>query len=159
MATAKTTYKKPKVAVQSVTPFLWFDTKAAEAAAYYTSIFQGSKMIDSNPMSSTFMLAGQEFMALNGGPQYKFTPAISLFVSVKTQRQVDELWERLSHGGKKGRCGWLEDKYGLSWQIIPNRLGELMGDKDQEAAGRVVQAMLKMTKIDIQSLEAAYAGK
>lgn len=111
-------------------------------------------------MMVTFTLAGQAFMALNGGPQFTFTPAVSLFVSVKTQRQVDELWARLTEGGgEESMCGWLEDKYGLSWQIIPERLMELMSDEDPEKAGRVMQAMLKMRKIDLKGLERAYKGK
>jgi predicted 3-demethylubiquinone-9 3-methyltransferase (glyoxalase superfamily) len=154
-----TATRKPKIAVQGITPFLWYDGKAQEAAEFYVSIFKDSRVTSANPMSVTFTLAGQELMALNGGPRFRFTPAVSLFVSVKTQRQMDELWARLLEGGgKPSMCGWLEDKYGLSWQVIPERLGELMGDEDEEKAGRVVQAMLKMTKIDIKGLERAYKG-
>jgi len=109
-------------------------------------------------MSATFKIAGQEFMALNGGPVYSFTPAISLFVDCKTQQEVDDLWEKLSAGGEKGQCGWLKDKFGLSWQIVPTVLGELLGDKDAEKSGRVMQAMLKMTKLDIAGLQRAYTG-
>ena len=109
-------------------------------------------------MSVTFTLEGQEFMALNGGPEYHFTPALSLFVSCKTQDEVDELWEKLSAGGTIDRCGWLRDKYGLSWQIIPNALGEMLGDSDPAKAQRVMQAMLKMDKIDIAKLKQAREG-
>ena len=107
-------------------------------------------------MSATFQLEGQEFFALNGGPQFQFTPAISFFVDCKTQEEVDELWEKLSAGGKKDRCGWLKDKYGLSWQIIPSALGKLLNDPDPAKAGRVMGAMLQMDKIDIRRLEEAY---
>jgi predicted 3-demethylubiquinone-9 3-methyltransferase (glyoxalase superfamily) len=107
-------------------------------------------------MSATFQLDGQEFFALNGGPQYTFTPAISFFVNCETQQEVDELWEKLSAGGRKDRCGWLQDKYGLSWQIIPNVLGKMLGDKDAEKANRVMQAMLKMDKLDTKRLQEAY---
>jgi len=107
-------------------------------------------------MSGTFQLDGQEFMALNGGPQFKFTEAISFFVNCETQEEVDELWEKLSAGGQKSRCGWLKDKYGLSWQIIPSALGEMLGDKDPEKSRRVMKAMLQMDKIDIKGLEQAY---
>ena len=110
-------------------------------------------------MSATFQFEGQEFMALNGGPQFRFTPAISFFVNCETQQEVDELWEKLSAGGRKDRCGWLQDKYGLSWQIIPSALGKMLGDKDPEKSKRVMQAMLQMDKIDIQRLQQAYDGK
>ena len=149
----------------SVTPFLWFDGNAEEAMKFYSSVFKDSKVHnvmrgpDGKVFSVTFQLAGQEFMALNGGPQYKFTPAISLFVSCKDQKEVDDLWGKLSADPKAEQCGWLKDKYGLSWQIIPTALGELMQDKDAKKAGRVMQAMLKMKKIDVKALEKAYAGK
>jgi len=110
-------------------------------------------------MSATFQLDGQEFMALNGGPQFKFTEAISLFVNCETQEEVDEVWEKLSAGGKKDRCGWLKDKFGLSWQIIPRALGEMLGDKDPEKSKRVMQAMLQMDKIDTKTLKQAYDGE
>jgi predicted 3-demethylubiquinone-9 3-methyltransferase (glyoxalase superfamily) len=149
-----------------IKPFLWFDGKAEEAMNYYVSIFKNSKVgnvMRAGPggpvMSVTFELEGQEFFALNGGPQFKFTEAISFFVDCKTQAEVDELWSKLSAGGEEQRCGWLKDKFGLSWQIIPVALGKLMGDKDPEKAGRVMQAMLKMTKINIQELQDAYDGK
>jgi predicted 3-demethylubiquinone-9 3-methyltransferase (glyoxalase superfamily) len=158
------------IQMQKITPFLWFNDQAEEAVKFYTSIFKDSKVEsisrygDDSPgekgkvMTATFKIAGQEFMALNGGPVYSFTPAISLFVDCKTQQEVDDLWEKLSAGGEKGQCGWLKDKFGLSWQIVPAVLGELLGDKDAEKSGRVMQAMLKMTKLNIAGLQRAYAG-
>ena len=155
--------------MQKITPFLWFDGNAEEAANFYISIFKNSKMGnisrygDAGPgpkgsvMSVTFQLEGQEFFALNGGPQFKFTPAISLFVNCETQQEVDDLWEKLSAGGRTDRCGWLQDKFGLSWQIIPTVLGQLLGDKDPQRAKRAMQAMLQMTKIDISKLQQAAA--
>lgn len=154
--------------MQKITPFLWFDGKAEEAMNFYVSIFKNSKVGkvtrygDSGPgpkgsvMTATFQLEGQEFMALNGGPHFKFSPAISFFVNCETQEEVDELWEKLSAGGKTNRCGWLDDKFGVSWQIIPTTLGKLMHDKDPKKASRVMQAMLQMTRIDIAGLKAAY---
>jgi len=154
--------------MQKITPFLWFDGNAEEAMNFYTSIFKNSKIGritrygDAGPgpkgavMSGTFQLDGQEFMALNGGPQFKFTEAISFFVNCETQEEVDELWEKLSDGGQKSRCGWLKDKYGLSWQIIPSALGKMLGDKNPEKSQRVMKAMLQMDKIDIKGLEQAY---
>ena len=149
--------------MRKITPFLWFDKQAEEAAKFYVSIFSGiggkkSKVIQVSPMVTTFELEGQKFMALNGGPQFKFTEAVSFFVECKTQEEVDYFWEKLSEGGEKSQCGWLKDKFGLSWQVIPETLGELMGDTDQEKSGRVMQAMLKMTKIDIAALKKAYKG-
>jgi len=157
--------------MQEITPFLWFDNQAEEAANFYVSIFKNSKMGtvrrygEAGPgpkgsvMTVTFELDGQQFMALNGGPQFKFTPAISLFVKCETQEEVDALWEKLSAGGEKQRCGWLKDKYGLSWQIIPSALGRMLGDKDAEKSKRVMQAMLQMSKIDINGLKQAYEHK
>src|SRR6202521_1493488 len=154
--------------MQKITPFLWFDGNAEEAMNFYVSVFKNSKVVnvrrygDAGPgkkgtvMTGTFQVEGQEFFARNGGPQYKFTPAISLFVNCETQKEVDELWEKLSAGGRKDRCGWLQDKYGLSWQIIPSVLGKMLGDKDAEKANRVMQAMLKMDKLDTKSLQEAY---
>jgi predicted 3-demethylubiquinone-9 3-methyltransferase (glyoxalase superfamily) len=142
--------------MQRIVPFLWFDGKAEEAAKFYVSIFKNSKMLRVTPMSVTFQLEGQDFYALNGGPQFTFTPAISLFVNCETQQEVDELWSKLSAGGSDEQCGWLKDKYGLSWQIIPTALGRMLGDKDPAKANRVMQAMLKMKKIDIKGLEQAY---
>jgi predicted 3-demethylubiquinone-9 3-methyltransferase (glyoxalase superfamily) len=154
--------------VQKITPFLWFDGNAEEAAKFYVSIFTNSKIgtvqrcgdVGPGPkgsvMSVTFQLEGQEFFALNGGPQFKFTPAISLFVNCETQQEVDELWEKLAAGGRKDRCGWLQDKFGLSWQIIPTQLGEMLGDKDPAKSQNVMKAMLQMEKIDIGKLRQAY---
>ena len=148
--------------MKKITPFLWFDHQAEEAMNFYISIFKNSKILSVTPgpngtvMSVSFELEGQEFMALNAGPQFKFTEAISFFVDCKTQAEVDELWAKLSEGGEEGRCGWVKDKYGLSWQIIPSALGELMGDKDIVKAKRVLEAMLQMNKIDIKGLRQAY---
>ena len=157
--------------MQKITPFLWFNDKAEEAMNFYVSIFRNSKVGrvtrygDAGPgpkgsvMSATFQLDGQEFYALNGGPQFSFTPAISFFVNCEKQEEVDELWEKLSAGGRKDRCGWLQDKYGLSWQIIPSALGQMLQDKDPAKANRVMQAMLQMDKIDIARLKRAYDGE
>ena len=149
--------------MHKITPFLWFDGNAEEATNFYVSIFKNSKVLRVMPgpggkaMGTSFQIEGQEFHTLNGGPQYKFTPAISLFVNCETQEEVDDLWNKLTaDGGKSSRCGWLIDKFGLSWQIIPSVLGRLMGDKDRVKAGRVVQAMLQMDKIDIAGLQQAY---
>ena len=146
--------------MQKITTFLWFDGQALEAAKFYTSIFKRSKILSSSPMSVIFQLEGQTYHALNGGPHYKFTPAISLFVSCKTQAEVDRLWKKLlSGGGKPSRCGWLTDKFGLSWQVIPTALGECLDGKDRAGAERAFQAMMKMVKLDIKALKKAYAGK
>lgn len=151
--------------MQKITPFLWFDNNAEEAMKFYTSIFKDARIIGTMPgpngavMGGTFELFGQEFMVINGGPQYTFTEAISFFVKCDTQEEVDYYWNALIEGGEPSRCGWLKDKYGVSWQIIPNVLGELMADPNREKAGRVMQAMLQMTKIDIAGLKAAYEGK
>lgn len=151
--------------MKKITPFLWFDDKAEEAMKFYTSIFKNSKAgtinrsgpgPDGKVTSVTFQLDGQEFMALNGGPHFSFSPAISFFVNCETQEEVDELWEKLSQGGTRERCGWLKDKYGLSWQIIPSALGRMLGDRDPERRSRVMKAMLQMDKIDIQGLKNAY---
>jgi len=155
--------------MQKITPFLWFDDKAEEAVRFYTSIFNNSKITniaryedvpgpEGKVMSASFQLEGQEFIALNGGPVFSFTPAISFFVNCETQEEVDEFWEKLSEGGEKQQCGWLKDKYGISWQIVPTILGELLQDKDAEKASRVTQAMLKMKKLDIEGLKRAYEG-
>lgn len=146
---------------QKITPFLWFDNNAEEAINFYVSIFKNSKLISTIPgpngtlMGATFTLEGQEYQALNGGPHFKFTEAISLFVRCETQTEIDELWNKLSEGGEKSRCGWLKDKYGLSWQIVPPILGELLQDKDRAKAKRVMDAMMKMNKIDIKTLQEA----
>jgi len=142
--------------VKKVTPFLWFDGKAAEAAAFYVSIFKNSKVVSSSPMDATFVLDGQDFLALNGGPQYKFTPAVSLFVSCETQEEVDYFWEKLGAGGEESQCGWLTDKYGLSWQVVPTILRKLLQDTDRAKAQRALNAMLKMTKLDIKRLQEAF---
>jgi predicted 3-demethylubiquinone-9 3-methyltransferase (glyoxalase superfamily) len=147
--------------VQKITPFLWFDGKAEDAMNFYVSVFKNSKIVSVTRsggavMSGTFQLDGQEFHALNGGPQFAFTPAISLFVNCETQQEVDELWEKLSEGGEKSRCGWLKDKFGLSWQVIPSVLGKMLRDKDSEKSQRVMKAMLQMDKIDIKKLKQAY---
>ena len=156
---------------QKITPFLWFDSQAEAAMHYYVSIFKNSKISNISRrggsgaeskgavVSCTFELEGQRFMALNGGPMFKFSEAISLFVSCETQAEVDDLWEKLSSGGRASRCGWLKDKFGLSWQIIPKVLGEMLSDTDPAKAGRVMQAMLQMSKIDIDELRRAYDGK
>lgn len=154
--------------MQKITPFLWFDNNAEEAMNFYVSIFKNSKVLnvmrygDAGPgpkgtvMAATFQLEGQEFQALNGGPQYTFTPAISLFVNCETQQEVDVLWEKLSEGGRIDQCGWLQDKFGLSWQIIPSILGKLLQDKDPKKSSRVMKAMLQMKKIDSKKLQQAY---
>jgi len=151
--------------MQKITPFLWFNNQAEEAANYYVSIFNNSKITNLMPgphgtvMGVSFVLDGQEFQALNGGPQFKFTEAISLFITAETQPEIDELWEKLSAGGEKSRCGWLKDKYGLSWQVVPSLLGKMLCDKDPAKAQRVMTAMLKMDKINIQALKEAYDQK
>lgn len=151
-----------------ITPFLWFDTQAEEAMHFYTSIFKNSKpgrvtrygegapVPAGTVMTASFQLEGLEFIALNGGPHFKFNESVSFMVSCETQQEVDEFWEKLSAGGQKSRCGWLKDKYGLSWQIIPTALPRLMGDKDPKKAHAVMTAMLQMDKIDIRRLEEAY---
>lgn len=150
--------------MQKITPFLWFDGKAEEAMNFYVSIFKNSKIAnvvrygEAGPgpkgtvITATFQLEGQEFIALNGGPQFKFTEAVSFWVSCETQEEIDDMWEKLSAGGEKGRCGWLKDRYGLSWQIVPPVLGEMLGDKDPEKSKRVMMAMLQMDKINIKTL-------
>jgi len=148
-----------------ITPFLWFDSQAEEATNYYISIFKNGKVLNlhranGKVLTVTFELDGQRIMALNGGPIFKFTEAISLFVDCETQEEVDALWDKLcAHGGQAGRCGWLKDKYGLSWQIMPKALMQLLSDPDPEKADAVLQAMLKMNKIVIEDLKRAYEGK
>ncbi len=142
--------------MQKITPFLWFDGQAAEAAKFYTGIFKISKIENLSPMMAAFQLDGVKFIALNGGPQFKFTEAISFFVSCQTQKEIDYFWEKLSAGGKKSRCGWLKDKFGVSWQIVPPILGELLNDADESKSQRVMQAMLQMDKLDIKTLKQAY---
>ncbi len=144
---------------QKIVPFLWFDNNAEEAAEFYCSVFNNSTVTMRSPMVVQFELEGIKFMALNGGPQFKPTEALSLFVNCDTQEEVDELWEKLTaDGGEESMCGWLKDKFGFSWQIIPTALMELMGDADREKSQRVMDAMLKMKKIIIADLEAAHRG-
>jgi predicted 3-demethylubiquinone-9 3-methyltransferase (glyoxalase superfamily) len=147
-----------------ITPFLWFDDNAEEAVNFYASTFKNAKVLSVNRRGGkvlvvNFEIEGQQFMALNGGPMFKFTEAISLFVNCETQQEVDELWEKLSEGGSKGQCGWLKDKYGLSWQIIPRALMKLMSDPDPQKSNAVFQAMMKMNKIVIEDLKRAHEGK
>ncbi len=158
--------------MQKITPCLWFDDKAEEAVNFYVSVFKNSKIgsitrygkegaeVSGRPkgtvMTVTFQLDGQEFMALNGGPQFTFSPAISFLVNCETQEEVDVLWEQLSEGGEKVECGWLKDKYGVSWQIVPIVLGEMLQDKDAEKSERVMKALLQMDRIDIKTLKQAY---
>jgi predicted 3-demethylubiquinone-9 3-methyltransferase (glyoxalase superfamily) len=156
--------------IQKITPFLWFNQEAEEAANFYVSLFQDSKVLSvtrygeagpgpkGSAMTVEFQLAGQKFVGLNGGPVFKFTEAISLFVTCDSQEEVDMLWSRLTaDGGQESQCGWLKDRYGLSWQIVPDRFMQLMRDKDPKRTQRVMQAMLKMKKFDIARLEEAYA--
>jgi predicted 3-demethylubiquinone-9 3-methyltransferase (glyoxalase superfamily) len=155
--------------MQKITTFLWFDNNAEEAINFYTSIFNNSKIVNASRygeggpgtpgtlMSATFQLEGQQFMALNGGPQFKFNEAISLYVDCQTQEEVDTLWAKLTeNGGEESQCGWLKDKFGLSWQIVPRALGELLADPDPVKSQNVMQAMLQMKKIDIAELQRAY---
>jgi predicted 3-demethylubiquinone-9 3-methyltransferase (glyoxalase superfamily) len=154
--------------MSKITPFLWFDDKAEEAMNFYVSIFKNSKVGsvtrygDTGPMpkgtvmSATFVLDGQEFYALNAGPQYKFTPAISFFINCETQEEVDSFWEKLAEGGRTDRCGWLQDRYGLSWQVVPSALPRMLGDKNPKKANAVMGAMMQMDKIDIAGLQRAY---
>jgi predicted 3-demethylubiquinone-9 3-methyltransferase (glyoxalase superfamily) len=143
--------------MNKITPFLWFDNQAEEAARFYVSLFKNSRILEVTPMITTFEVDGQRVMALNGGPNYKLTEAFSFFVDCENQDEVDELWTKLTaDGGEESQCGWLKDKYGLSWQIIPRALMEMMGDQDPAKAKRVVDAMLQMQKIDTEILEQAY---
>ncbi len=155
--------------MQKIVPNLWFDTESEDAANFYTSIFENSEVLrvmhygEAGPrpagmvLTVTFRLEGQEFTALNGGPEFKFNEAISLLVNCETQEEVDRLWDRLSEGGEKGPCGWLKDKFGVSWQIAPTVLDEMLQDEDADRANRVMKAMLQMGKIEIDTLEKAYA--
>jgi predicted 3-demethylubiquinone-9 3-methyltransferase (glyoxalase superfamily) len=157
--------------MQKITPFLWFDDQAEEAATLYTSIFDNSKILnvsrygEAGPgepgfvMTVEFELEGQKFVGLNGGPAHQFTEAVSFVVNCETQEEVDEYWTKLSEGGEEGPCGWLKDRFGLSWQIVPTALPRLLTDPDREKAGRVMSAMLQMSKIEIAELERAAAGQ
>jgi predicted 3-demethylubiquinone-9 3-methyltransferase (glyoxalase superfamily) len=157
--------------MQKITTFLTFNDRAEEAINFYTSIFDNSRIVsttrygEAGPgpkgslMSATFELAGEEFMALNGGPSFAFAQGISLFVSCETQAEVDEYWEKLSEGGEEGPCGWLTDKFGVSWQVVPRILGEMLNDEDPEKAKRVMNAMLQMSKIEIEGLRRAYEAE
>jgi len=144
------------------TPFLWFDGQAEEATNFYVATFKNAKTLsmsrrgDGSVMAATFEINGQEFIALNGGPQFKFSEAVSFLVSCETQQEVDELWDKLSEGGAKQRCGWLKDKFGLSWQVVPAALGQMLQDKNRTKANNVMAAMMKMDKIDIAALQQAY---
>ncbi|MGZ8449243.1 MAG: VOC family protein [Candidatus Deferrimicrobiaceae bacterium] len=158
--------------MQKITPFLWFDDKAEEAAKFYVSIFRNSKIVNvarygeagakasgrpkGSVMTVAFELEGQPFVALNGGPIFTFSPAISLVVNCETQKEIDNLWEKLSAGGEKEECGWLKDKYGVSWQIVPSVIGELLSDPDPATSERVMQALLQMKKLDIAGLKKAF---
>jgi predicted 3-demethylubiquinone-9 3-methyltransferase (glyoxalase superfamily) len=142
-----------------VTPFLWYDGQAEEAARFYIAVFaKRSRLTSVSPMSVTFELEGQPFVALNGGPLHKFSEAVSLFVDCKNQREVDYYWQRLGDGGEHGRCGWLKDRWGLSWQIVPRALGECLNGRDKAGAKRAMEAMLRMSKLDVAQLRAAYRG-
>jgi predicted 3-demethylubiquinone-9 3-methyltransferase (glyoxalase superfamily) len=157
--------------MQKITPFLWFDNQAEEAMNFYVSIFKNSKTLsctrygDVGPgpkgtvIVASFELDGQEFMALNGGPRFKFTEAVSFVVNCETQAEIDEMWAKLSAGGEESQCGWLKDKFGLSWQVVPPILSKLMQDKDPQKSNRVMEALLKMKKIDIATLQRAYDGE
>jgi predicted 3-demethylubiquinone-9 3-methyltransferase (glyoxalase superfamily) len=156
--------------MQKITPFLWFESNAEEAMQFYTSVFKDSKITSvtrhegagpegGNVVVGTFELEGQEFFALNGGPQFRFTEAVSFYVNCEDQEEVDYYWTRLLQGGEEQQCGWLKDKFGLSWQIIPRQLGEMLGDPDTAKSQRVMQAMLAMKKIDIAGLQHAYEGR
>ena len=157
--------------MKRITPFLWFDNNAEEAMQFYTSIFKNSKVGsvsrsgDAGPgpkgavMTAAFELDGQEFIALNGGPQFKFTEATSFVINCTSQEEVDYYWQRLTAGGKESQCGWLKDKFGLSWQVVPTILSPLLQDKDREKAGRVLNAMLQMSKIDVAALQRAHRGE
>lgn len=144
--------------MKRITPFLWFDGKAEEAANFYVSVFENSRILSAGEMTVSFELDGQEFIALNGGPHFTFTPAVSFSIECTTQNEVDHFWDRLSDGGQTSQCGWLQDKYGLSWQVVPAVLPQLLQDENDEKSDAVMQAMLTMTKLDIAALQAAYDG-
>ncbi len=157
--------------MQKITPFLWFNDQALPAAKFYTGLFKSSKILEitryraGSPgprgkiMTVTFQLAGQKFIALNGGPVFEFNPAISLFVNCKNQREIDRFWQKLSRGGRIRQCGWVTDKFGVTWQIVPTALGKLLGDRNEAKAQRAMQAMLRMQKLDLAALQRAHQGK
>jgi predicted 3-demethylubiquinone-9 3-methyltransferase (glyoxalase superfamily) len=157
--------------MQKITPYLWFDSEAEEAAEFYVGIFENSKILDvayygeagpgpkGSVLTVTFQLDGEEFVALNGGPVFQFSEAVSFHISCETQEEVDRLWRRLTDGGEEGQCGWLKDRYGVSWQVVPTALMRMLGDPDPAKAQRVMRAMFEMKKIEIAPLEAAYAGR
>jgi predicted 3-demethylubiquinone-9 3-methyltransferase (glyoxalase superfamily) len=157
-AAKKAVAPKPKSSgsVLSITPFLWFNDNFEAAARYYVSLFPGSRIDDLNPMGGSMTLAGQRFMGLNGGPQYRFSPAVSFFVVCKDQKEVDRLWNALMQGGTPSRCGWIDDKFGLTWQIIPEAFLRLTSDPNPKKVGAVFQAMMGMVKMDVKGLQAAY---
>jgi predicted 3-demethylubiquinone-9 3-methyltransferase (glyoxalase superfamily) len=145
--------------LKKITPFLWFDASIEEVIEFYTTVFPNVRVESFSPMNATFVIDDQEFMALNGGPQFKFNEAVSFFIRCESQDEIDYFWQKLTNdGGVESRCGWLKDKYGVSWQVVPNVLGKYMSDTDRTKANRVMQAMLKMTKLDIAALEAAYGA-
>ncbi|HSH65401.1 MAG TPA: VOC family protein [Bacteroidia bacterium] len=162
--------EKKKINFQKISPCLWFDTNAEEAANFYVSIFKNSKinkisrygknapMPEGTALMVSFELEGQSFQGLNGGPQFKFTEAVSFVVNCETQKEIDEFWKKLSEGGQEQQCGWLKDKFGLSWQIVPAKLGEMMETKDTQKAARVMEEIMKMRKLDLNVLEEAYNG-
>jgi predicted 3-demethylubiquinone-9 3-methyltransferase (glyoxalase superfamily) len=157
--------------MQKITPFLWFDSQAEEAMNFYVSVFRDAKAGEirrygevgpgkpGTAMTVSFQLFGQEFIALNGGPVFKFSPATSFFVLCETQEEIDEYWEKLGEGGKPNQCGWIDDKFGVTWQIVPTILDKLLSDKDRAKANRAMQAMMKMVKLDIKTLQDAFDGK
>jgi predicted 3-demethylubiquinone-9 3-methyltransferase (glyoxalase superfamily) len=151
--------------MQRITPFLWFDGNAEEAARFYVSVFRNAKMgevfrpAEGQPvLTVSFELEGLRFTALNGGPQYRFTEAVSFYINCETEEELDHYWDRLSDGGTIQMCGWLKDRFGLSWQVVPEEMIAMLGDKDRDKANRAMQAMLQMTKIDLPALRKAYAG-
>jgi predicted 3-demethylubiquinone-9 3-methyltransferase (glyoxalase superfamily) len=150
--------KRSSSAVSSITPFLWFDHNFEEAAEFYVSLFPDSRITGRNPMGGSFTLAGQKFMGLNGGPQYKFSPATSFFVVCRDQKEVDRLWSALEDGGTPSRCGWIDDRFGVTWQVIPEAFLRLTGQRDPKKVNAVFAAMMGMVKMDVRGLQAASDG-
>jgi predicted 3-demethylubiquinone-9 3-methyltransferase (glyoxalase superfamily) len=145
--------------MKKITPFLWFDASIEEVVKFYTTVFPNVRVENLSPMNATFVIDDQEFLALNGGPQFKFNEAVSFFIRCESQEEIDYFWQKLTNdGGVEGRCGWLKDKFGVSWQVVPNVLGNYISDTDRTKANRVMRAMLKMTKLDIATLEAAHVA-